>query len=75
MTGAKTATSSKLPTDFAAVVKRVLANKDLSLVTKLDRYIRAYDQATSAKLSQRREMVIEACDAVRIWLLLNTRLN
>jgi tetratricopeptide (TPR) repeat protein len=64
---------SAFAANFAVVVKRVLGNKDPSLVTKLDRYIRAYDQATSAELSQRREMVIEACDAVRIWFLLNTK--
>ena len=50
--------------NFAASVKRVLGNKNPSLITKLDRYIRAYDQ---------REMVIEACDALRIWFLLNTK--
>ena len=65
---------SAFAANFAAGVKRVLANKDRSLVTKLDRYIGAYDQATSAELSQRREMVIEACDALRLWFLLNTKL-
>jgi tetratricopeptide (TPR) repeat protein len=64
---------SAFAANFAAVVKSVLGNKDPSRVTKLDRYIRAYAQATSAELSQRREMVIEACDAVRIWFLLNTK--
>jgi tetratricopeptide (TPR) repeat protein len=65
---------SAFAANFAAGVKSVLANKDRSLVTKLDRYIGAYDQATSAELSQRREMVIEACDALRLWFLLNTKL-
>ena len=64
---------SALAANFAVVVKRVLSNEDPSLVTKLDRYIRAYGQATSTEPSQRREMVIEACDAVRIWYLLNMK--
>ncbi len=64
---------SEFAVNFAVVVKRVLGNEDPSLVSKLDRYIRAYGQATSAEPSQRREMVIEACDAVRIWFLLNTK--
>ena len=50
---------------FVEFVKGALTKADVAQITKLDLYIRAYNNAVAPELSRRREKVVSSCDAVR----------
>jgi hypothetical protein len=50
---------------FDAFVARILGTTDPVLITKLDLYIRAYNDAVAPALSLHCEMVVTACTAIR----------